>query len=220
MEKFYRDDGGLQIETLVIEEASMYDLFQASNVIEQFCALESLKRIIFCRNHRQLQSVSKGRVLQDVMECGTTPGKILEVNHRSDNALSDNLRHTVNSSMMNMEEDDRFEVIQSPLDHCEVETDNYGRDRVLAIQPVDDVFKKKMELGLPTRVFAYTHKEVNTLNEAMKIAILGMGCPEMFQDGCKFKIIDPGMIVPPVFHQNDFAQIVSNIGPKRFIVRR
>jgi len=44
LEKFKGEDGTLQVDTLIIEEASMCDLFQISNVIDQFCKIESLKR--------------------------------------------------------------------------------------------------------------------------------------------------------------------------------
>lgn len=91
---------------------------------------------------------------------------------------------------------------------------------LVATHPVVDVFKNNMDRGMSTHVFAYTHKEANALNEAVKTAIFGMGCPEMFPDGCKVGVKDPETLVPPVFHRNDYIQIVANIGTKSFLERR
>lgn len=219
LEKFVQGDGSLQIETLVIEEASMVDIFQSSNVIKQFCEVPSLKRIVFCGDHRQLASVEKGRVLQDIMMCGTIPGKILETNHRSGEALSSNLRHILNSSMIHMEEDDTFEIMSVPLDHCEVDTDKFGRDRVLALQPIIDLYMENVEKGLPSHVFAYTHVEINQINGALKTSIFGSDSVT-FPNGCKVRIKDPDTIVPPLFHRNDFLEILENKGTKHYTVRR
>lgn len=219
MEKFVREAGSLQIETLVIEEASMVDIFQCSSVIEQFCEVPSLKRIVFCGDHRQLPSVEKGRVLQDIMMCGTIPGKILETNHRSGDALSSNLRHILNSSMLYIEEDATFEVVSVPLDHCEVETDKYGRDRVLALQPIIDLYMENIGKGLPTHIFAYTNIEVNKINEALKTALFGMDSV-MFPNGCKCRIKDPDAMSSSPFHRNEFVEIVENKGLNNYIVRR
>ena len=219
MERFKQDDGSLQIETLVIEEASMVDVFQSSKVIKQFCDIPSLKRIVFCGDHRQLASVEKGRVLQDVMVCGTIPGKILETNHRSGEALSSNLRHILNSSMIHIEEDDTFEVVSVPLDYCEVDTDKYGRDRVLALQPIIDLYKENVDKGLPSHVFSYTHIEINKINNALKTSIFGSDSVT-FPNGCKVRIKDPDIISPAQFHRNEFVEVVENKGLKNYTVRR
>lgn len=219
MEKFKKEDGSLQVETLVIEEASMVDVFQSSKVIKQFCEIPSLKRIVFCGDHRQLASVEKGRVLQDVMECGTIPGKVLETNHRSGEALSSNLRHILKSSMINIEEDDTFEVVSVPLDYCEVETDKYGRDRVLALQSIVDMYGENVEKGLPSHVFGYTNIEVNKINDALKTSIFGRDSVT-FPNGCKVRIKDPDVISPAQFHRNEFIEIVENKGLKNYSVRR
>lgn len=219
MQKFKGDDGSLQIETLLIEEASMIDIFSASRVIEQFCDIPSLKRIIFVGDHRQLPSVAKGRVLQDVMECGSIKGKVLETNHRSGSALSSNLKHILASNMLHMEEDDSFEVTSVPLGHCEVETDPYGRDRVMALQPVIDMYMGHLKNGDLAHIFGYTHVEVNHLNEALKASIFGSGTV-MFPDGCKVRVKDPDLITPSYFHRNDFLRVTSNKGPKHFVVKR
>ncbi|CAB1099553.1 unnamed protein product [Ectocarpus sp. CCAP 1310/34] len=219
MEKFKGEDQCLHIEILVIEEASMADVFQASRVIEQFCRIPSLKMVVFCGDHRQLQSVSKGRVLEDVMECGTIPGKILEVNHRSGSALSENLRHILKSSLINIEEDDSFEVVDSRIERCEVETDSFGRDRVMALQPIVDIFLKNMDAGLPTHVFGYMNVEVNKINEALKTAIFGHDSV-MFPNHCKVRVKDPDLISPAHFHRKDFLEIVENKGSKHFVVKR
>ena len=219
MERFKGEDGVLQVDTLVIEEASMCDLFQISDIIDQFCSIDSLKRIVFCGDVRQLQSVSKGRVLQDIIECGSIPGKILQVNHRSGFALSDNLRHILDSSMINMEEDESFQVLLYPLNQCEIDTDSYGRERVMALQPIIDTYRKNVEKGLPSHVFGYMHVEINAINDALKTSLFG-DKTVMFPDGCKVRVKDPDVIVPSCFHRNDFIEIVQNFGPKRFLVKR
>lgn len=219
MEKFKSPDGSLHIDTLVIEEASMVDIFQASRITQQFCDIPSLKRIVFCGDHNQLASVAKGRVLQDIMMCGTIPGKILETNHRSGEALSSNLRHILKSSMVHIEEDDTFEVVSVPLGQCEVDTDKYGRDRVLALQPIIDLYMDHMRRGLPCHAFAYMHTEINHINNALKESIFGSG-PLAFPNGCKVRIKDPDAISNSIFHRNDFLEIVENIEPKKFMVRR
>lgn len=219
MEKFKKPDGSIQIETLVIEEASMVDIFQASKVINQFCDIPSLKRIVFCGDMRQLPSVAKGRVLQDIMECGTIPGKILETNHRSGEALSSNLRHILNSSMIHIEEDDTFEVVSVPIDHCEVDTDKYGRDRVVALQPIIDLYMDHVDKGFPCHIFGYTHIEINQINNALKTSIFGSDSVT-FPNGCKVRIKDPDAISNSPYHRNDFIEIVENKGLKNYTVRR
>lgn len=219
MEKFKKTDGSLQIETLVIEEASMVDIFQAARITQQFCEIPSLKRLIFCGDSRQLPSVAKGRVLQDVIECGTIPGKILETNHRSGEALSSNLRHILNSSMIHIEEDDTFEVVSVPLEHCETETDKYGRDRVLALQPIIDLYMDHMRKGLSCHCFGYTHAEINKINDALKTSIFGSDSVT-FPNGCKCRVKDPDAISNSVFHRNDFIEILENKGLKNYTVRR
>ena len=219
MERFKQEDGSLQIETLLIEEASMVDLFQASSVIDQFCDIPSLKRVIFVGDHRQLPSVAKGRVLQDVMECGSIRGKVLETNHRSGSALSSNLKHVLTSSLINMEEDSSFEVTGVPLEHCEVETDSYGRDRAMAIQPVIDTYMQHLRMGQRAHIFCYTNIEVVRINDAIKTAIFGSGTL-MFPNESKVKVVDCDIIKPAYFHRNEFLEIIENRGPKHFIVKR
>ena len=219
LEKFKGSDDHLQIETLVIEEASMCDLFQASSIVEQFCEIGSLKRVVFVGDSRQLASVAKGRVLQDVMECGSIPGKVLEINHRSGSALSSNLRHILNSSMINMEEDETFEVVDAPMKHCLVEKDSFGRDRVMAIQPVIDVFMDYMKKGMPCHVFAYTNIECNKINEAIKTSVFGVDSVA-FPNGCKVRVKDPEIITQSQFHRNEFLEVLENRGPKHFVVKR
>ena len=219
MEKFKGEDGHLHVETLVIEEASMGDIFQISNVIREFCRIDSLKRVIFCGDTRQLQSVSKGRVLEDIIECGTIPGKVLEVNHRSGSALSENLRHILKSSLFHVTEDETFQIMEFPLVDCEVETDSYGRDRVVALGPIVNLFFDHVNRGLPVHVFGYTHVEVNKINVALKNAIFGLDSV-MFPNGCRVRVKDPEIISPAHFHRNDFVEIVESKGPKNFVVKR
>lgn len=219
MSKFKKENGAFEIETLVIEEASMVDLFQASRVIDQIYSIPSVKRVVFCGDHRQLPSISKGRILQDIMECTSIPGTILKVNHRSRSALSDNLRYILTSSALHIEEDDTFEVLSASPNECEIETDNYGRDRVMAIQKIIDIYMHHYENDQPLHVFAYTNIEVAKLNEAIRTSVFG-DTPELFPVGCKVKVCDPDIIVPPLFHRNDFLEIVENKDSKNYVVKR
>ncbi len=211
--------GGARVETLVIEEASMCDVFQAARVIAAFCELDSLKRLVLCGDHRQLQSVSKGRVLQDFIDCESIPGTTLTVNHRSGSALSTNLRHILESSVVDMESDETFQVLTFLRDGCVVEEDRFGRNRVLALQPTVDLYRLNRERGLTTHVFAYTNVEVRRINEAIRESVFGAS-PLPFPDSCKVRVVDPDLVSPPHFHRNDFIEVVTNLGNKSFLAKR
>ncbi len=219
MQKFLHGKDNIQIETLVIEEASMADISQTAKILSDFSRMNNLKRVIFCGDHRQLPSVSKGRVLQDIMECESIPGTILTVNHRSASALSSNLVNILNSNMALMNEDNTFEVCVYDVSECESETDRYGRTRVIAHDPVVRMYLDHFNSDIPCHIFAYTNIEVKKLNMGVKMALFGMDSVT-FPNGCRVRVLDADSIVPAIFHHNDFLEIVENRGTKEFVVQR
>jgi hypothetical protein len=219
MQKFLVGKDNLQIETLIIEEASMADLIQTAKVINDFSKIPSLKRVVFCGDHRQLPSVSKGRVLQDIMECEHIPGTVLSVNHRSKSALSSNLKHILVSNMSIMNEDETFEVKAFDISQCNSETDRYGRTRVVAYDPVVSIYMEHFNHDIPCHIFAYTNIEVKQLNIGVKLALFGEDSVR-FPNGCRVRVLDSDSIVPAIFHHNDFLVIVENRGTKEYVVKR
>lgn len=83
MKKFQHWDGNIQVETLIIAETSMADMFQTSAVLAAFRKFPSLKRVVFCGDHNQLDSIFKGSVLRDVMVSWSVLSTIPQVNHLS-----------------------------------------------------------------------------------------------------------------------------------------
>lgn len=219
MEKFQDSNGNIQVETLIIEETSMADIFQTSAVLGAFCKFPSFKRVVFCGDHNQLESISKGSVLRDVMESSSVPGTILKVNHRSNSALSQNLPRIIASSMAFMEEDETFEIREHGMDECHVETDKYNRRRVIIRDPIIRLFLEHVENGIPCHVFAHTNIEVKQLNSGIKLALFGEDSV-LFPVGCKVRVKDCEVINPSVFHHNDFLEIVEVRGSKEYLVKR
>jgi len=219
MEKFQDSEGKIQVETLIIEETSMADIFQTSAVLAAFCDFPSFKRVVFCGDHNQLESISKGSVLRDVMASSTVPGTVLKINHRSKSALSENLGRIITSSMAFMEEDETFEIIEYGIEECHVETDRFNRRRVIIRDPIIRLFLEHVEKGIPCHVFAHTNIEVKQLNTGIKLALFGEDSV-LFPIGCKVRVKDCEIINPGIFHHNDFLEIVEVKGPKEYLVKR
>lgn len=219
MEKFQDSDRNIQVETLIIEETSMADIFQTSVVLSEFCKFPSLKRVVFCGDHNQLESISKGCVLKDVMESSSVPGTVLRVNHRSKSGLSENLGRIIKSSLAFIEEDETFEIQEYGIDECHVETDRFSRRRVVVRDPIIRLFLEHVEKGIPCHVFAHTNVEVKQLNSGIKLALFGEDSV-LFPIGCKVRVKDCEVISPPVFHHNDFLEIVEVRGTNKFLVKR
>lgn len=219
MEKFQDSDHNIQVETLIIEETSMADIFQTSAVLAAFCKFPSFKRVVFCGDHNQLESISKGCVLKDVMDSSTVPGTILKINHRSKSGLSENLGRIITSSLAFIEEDDTFEILEYGMDECHVETDRFNRRRVIVRDPIIRLFLDHVEKGIPCHVFAHTNVEVKQLNSGIKLALFGEDSV-LYPIGCKVRVKDCEVLTPPVFHHNDFLEIAEVRGSKEFLVKR
>ena len=219
MKKFQDPEGNIQVETLIIEETSMADVFQTSAVLDEFCNFPSFKRVVFCGDPNQLESISKGCVLKDVMESPGAPGTVLEMNHRSSSGLSNNLGRIITCSLAFIEEDDTFEIREYGLEECHVETDRFGRRRVIVRDPIIHLFLEHVENGIPRHVFAHTNIEVKQLNSGIKLALFGEDCV-LYPIGCKVRVKDCEVITPPVFHHNDFLEIAEVRGAKEFLVKR
>ncbi len=219
MEKFQRADGEIRVETLIIEETSMADIFQTSAVLDALCKFPFFKRVVFCGDHNQLESISKGSVLKDVMESSSVPGTVLKVNHRSKSGLSENLGRILTSSLFFIEEDETFEIREYGLDECVVETDKFGRRRVIVRDPVIRLFLEHVESGIPCHVFAHTNIEVKQLNAGIKLALFGEDSV-IYPIGCKVRVKDCEALSPPVFHHNDFLEIVEIRGNQQYLFKR
>lgn len=219
MKKFQDEEGNIQVETLVIEETSMADIFQTSVVLAAFCAFPSFKRVVFCGDHNQLASISKGSVLRDVMESTSVPGTVLKVNHRSKSGLSENLGRIITSSLAFIEEDETFEIREYGLEECHVEIDRFSRRRVVVRDPIIRLFLEHVEHGIPCHVFAHTNIEVKQLNSGIKLALFGEDSV-LFPIGCKVRVKDCEFFSPQVFHHNDFLEIVEVRDAKEFLVKR
>lgn len=219
MGKFQESDGSVQVETLVIEETSMADIFQTATVLSELCKFPSFKRVVFCGDHNQLESISKGRVLRDVMESSSIPGTVLRVNHRSQSGLSENLGKIITSSLAFIQEDETFEILEFGLDECHVETDRFDRRRVIVRDPIIRLFLEHVSAGTPCHVFAHTNIEVKQLNSGIKLALFGQDSV-LFPIGCKVRVKDCEMLSPAVFHHNDFLEVVEVRGSKEYLVKR
>lgn len=219
MKKFQDSDGNIRVETLVIEETSMADIFQTSAVLAELCKFPSFKRVVFCGDHNQLESIAKGSVLKDVMESANVPGTVLQVNHRSKSALSENLGRIITSSLAFIEEDETFEIKEYGMEDCFVETDRFNRRRVIVRDPIIRLFLEHMESGIACHVFAHTNVEVKQLNAGIKLALFGEDSV-LFPPGCKVRVKDCEILSPPVFHHNDFLEIVEVRCSKSFLVKR
>lgn len=219
MKKFQDADGKIQVETLIIEETSMADIFQTSAVLAAFCEFPSFKRVVFCGDHNQLESISKGSVLRDVMESSSVPGTVLRVNHRSKSGLSENLPRIITSSLAFMEEDETFEIREYGIDECHVETDKFNRRRVIIRDPIIRLFLEHVENGIPCHVFAHTNIEVKQLNAGIKLALFGDDSV-IFPIGCKVRVKDCESISPAVFHHNDFLEVVEVRKSNKYLVKR
>lgn len=219
MEKFQDSDGNIQVETLIVEETSMADIFQTSVVLSAFCEFPSFKRVVFCGDHNQLESIAKGSVLKDVMGSSSVPGKVLKINHRSKSGLSENLGRILTSSLAFMEEDETFEMLEYDISECHVETDRFNRRRVIVRDPVIRLFLDHVDKGIPCHVFAHTNIEVKQLNAGIKRALFGDDSV-LFPIGCKVRVKDCEVISPAVFHHNDFLEIVEVRGSKHYLVKR
>ena len=219
MEKFQDSDGNIQVETLVIEETSMADIFQTSAVLAAFCEFPSFKRVVFCGDHNQLESISKGSVLRDVMGSSSVPGTVLKINHRSKSGLSENLGRIITSSLAFMQEDETFEILEYGIEECHVEIDRFDRRRVIIRDPIIRLFLEHIESRTPCHVFAHTNIEVKQLNSGIKRALFGDDSV-LFPIGCKVRVKDCEVISPAIFHHNDFLEIVEVRGSKEYLVKR
>lgn len=219
MKKFQDEEGNTQVETLVIEETSMADIFQTSVVLAAFCAFPTFKRVVFCGDHNQLASISKGSVLRDVMESTSVPGTVLKVNHRSKSGLSENLGRIITSSLAFIEEDETFEIREYGLEKCHVDIDRFSRRRVVVRDPIIRLFLEHVEHGIPCHVCAHTNIEVKQLNSVIKLALLGEDSV-LFPTGCKVRVEDCDVFSPQVFHHNDFLEVVEVRGADEFLVKR
>ncbi|CAM9099453.1 unnamed protein product [Ectocarpus sp. 12 AP-2014] len=219
MEKFQDSNGNIQVETLIMEETSMADIFQTSAVLAALCKFPSFKRVVFCGDHNQLESISKGSVRRDVMGSTSVPGTVLRINHRSKSGLSDNLPRIITSSLAFMEEDETFEIREYGIDECHVETDKFNRRRVVIRDPVIRLFLEHVESGIPCHVFAHTNIEVKQLNSGIKLALFGDDSG-LFPPGCKVRVKDCDAISPAVFHHNDFLEVVEVRGSGEYLVKR
>ena len=213
MEKFVTKNG-VEIETLVIEEASMASLEDVS-VILDICSstIPSIKRVVFCGDDRQLQSVSKGRVLSDIIKSSSIPGTKLVTNHRSGNALSNNLRHILTSKHREMKFDETFEIEEYD-DHCfEVDDDRYGRRRLLAKDQISEKFIQYTEKGKQVHILCYTNLEASRINTDIKKFLFG-DCDDAFPVGCKIRVKDIENISGDNVCRNDLLEIVSKFDPE------
>ena len=219
MEKFQDSKGDIQVETLIIEETSMAGLSETSTVLAEFCKFPSLKRVVFCGDPNQLESISKGCVLKDLVASATVSGTVLKQNHRSSSGLSDNLGRILTSSLVTMVEDETFEIKEYGIEECHVETDKFDRPRVIARDPIVRLFLDHVEKKIMCHVFAHTNIEVKQLNSAIKLALFGEDSA-LYPIGCKVRVKDCDMLSPPVFHHNDFLEIAEVRGAKEFLVKR
>ncbi|CAN0369549.1 unnamed protein product [Pylaiella littoralis] len=187
MKKFQDSDGNIRVETLIIEKTSMADIFQTSAILAELCKFPSFKRVVFCGDHNQLESIAKGSVLKDVMKSTNVPGTVLQVNHRSKSALSENLRRIITSSLAFIKEDETFEIKEYGVEDCLVETDHFNRRRVIVRDPIIRLFLEHMESGIPCHAFAHTNVEVKQLDAGIKLALFGEDSV-LFPPGCKVRV--------------------------------
>lgn len=158
-------DPDFPLETLVIEESSMMGIIATSNIIQYMTnAFPTLHRIIFVGDTKQLPSIGKGNVLEDLIRCSYVKGSTLTINHRS-GSLSHNidciLEGRPNDIIL---EDGKFEIkyvdeVEHVFDELTEKTNSYVTDHV-----VDEMVRLRKKKGYRTHTLCYMNSEVSRVN--------------------------------------------------------
>ncbi len=195
-DRFFR---GSAVETLVVEEAGMVGTATASTLLSALLgAFPSIVRLVFVGDSKQLQSIAKGNLLNDLVRARTVPGSVLAINHRS-GSLSTNIDRILEGDGAGIVlEPGRFEVVRA--DGSEV---------------VDVVVREMNRISRETRhsvhSLCYTHRDVDRVNGIFQ---LEHGTLLMLTPGLKVRVKDPARIKCPAdgvqVHANDMLEIVAS----------
>ncbi|KAG5182896.1 P-loop containing nucleoside triphosphate hydrolase protein [Tribonema minus] len=179
-DKAVRAQGG-SLQTLFIDECGMADLGLISRVVSRFVRLyPSLCRIVFIGDPRQLRSVERGRLLQDMIDSGAFPNPHLTEVMRTDaGELAANPQRILRREAHNLRFDDTF-IIHTDGNPAIVK-DNYKNNKV-PLECIDRVTD-----GRDAHIIAYKNVEVDAINRHIFERTFGRRKPEehIFHTGVK-----------------------------------
>lgn len=194
------------LETLVVEEASMVDIVSISKLIRSMVdAFPSMIRIVFVGDTNQLRSIGKGNILDDLITSKSIPGTILSINHRS-GALSKNIDCILNGNMEDIvEEKGKFEVLY--VDEVSTDTDEDGTTRHVAPTVVSEMVRVYAQMGHQTHSICYTHKELDLVNEGFHNI---HGKLLDLTPGLKIRVKSPSLVLGSTVYGNDLLVLESS----------
>ena len=166
-----------ELDTLIIDESSMIDIFSISSLLEVFLhGFPTLCRVVFVGDTKQLRSIGKGNILRDIIDSEIIPGSELTINHRA-GSLSANVDSIMNGDVDGIVQDNGFQIIH--VDQVEIvkkEYDNYvSYKRYIPEEIVKQLVDKKKKLGYQCHSVCYTNEEVDKINAAVKMDLLQRG---------------------------------------------
>ncbi len=151
------------LTTLIFEESSMMDLHAVARMLDVAVDIfPNLSRVIFSGDPFQLKSILRGNVLHDLISVSKVPSVHLTENMRSSNALSTNLVKILNSDYDGLTYDESFVMRRvNSVESIKTGFKTYS----LPIQEIVDSFLQDKSDGREPHIIAYTHAEVNAINE-------------------------------------------------------
>lgn len=203
-------DPDIGIETLVMEESSMIDVASAADILQSMVyAFPDLRRIVFVGDTKQLQSIGKGNMLDDLIESESIPGSTLCINHRS-GSLSHNIDCILEGRTGDIIlENKKFEI--KYIDEVETEVDEFDRClNYVTKNVVDEMIRSKKLLGYQTHTLCYTHDEVDRVNSWVAKKPGGVGPMSCMKKGYKVRVKNPDKVVGKVVYRNDILSVVES----------
>jgi hypothetical protein len=159
------------VETLVFEEAGMQDLQGVAATLKGARRrFPSLRRVIFCGDPRQLRSVGRGNVLQDLIDGGVAHIELTRV-FRSGEAIAGNSRAIVDGRPGDINFDKTFKMVACERSSLEVlpnpREDAGGAPKALPLTKIVDEFMRDRAAGEEAHIIAYMNRENDAINSAI-----------------------------------------------------
>lgn len=195
-------EGEPLLETLIIEEASMVDIVSASKSISGMVnSFPSLKRVVFVGDTKQLRSISKGNMLDDIIKSNSIPGTSLTINHRS-GSLSTNIDCILNGDADGIKIDPgKFDVVY--VDEVDIDNGVYH-----LAEKVHFEMSNIVRLGEnQVHSLCYMHKELDKVNNIFKETNGKIG---ELRPGLKLRVTRPSGIRGTTVYGNDLLEVVSH----------
>lgn len=199
-------EGHEVLENLVLEEASMIDVVAAHELIRvMLMAFPTIIRIIFVGDTKQLKSVAKGNILEDLIRSKSIPGTTLTINHRS-GALSHNIDCILEGKVKGIVmEPGKFEVVY--VDEVTMGIDEHGCTIHVADTVASEMSRIEDQRGYQTHSMCYMNKEIDILNKVFRKK---WGLLKKFKPGLKLRIKDRSLIHGDTVYGNDLLVVLSS----------